>query len=152
MPNPFKSVPESQVEPLPQPAVRFIPHRGVMCVIDHLVAVADKTSEAVVTVSAESPFVREDGTLEESLFIEMIAQTIAAGAGYEMTEEKRKTHQGYLLGIRNMKITGTAKVGDRLSIKAVKYLQYENFCVIEGSVHQGANLLAQGEIKVIQLG
>lgn len=136
---------------LPRKAEEFIPHAGPMCVLDDLISVKDGVAEATATIRESSPFVRRDGTLEESIFVEMIAQAIAAGSGFELTEEQRKSQEGYLLGIKSMKIMGTARVGDTLKIKAFKYAQYGDFGVIEGTVLRGEQILAHGEIKVIQI-
>ena len=80
----------------------------------------------------------------------MIAQTIAAGNGFGLTEEQRKTQQGYLLGVKNMKISGAARVGETLKIRAYKYAQYGDFGVIEGTVSRDGEVLAGAEIKVVQ--
>jgi len=48
----------------------------------------------------------------------MIAQTIAAASGFELPTAERKTFEGYLLGVRALKILCTARVGDVLRIKA----------------------------------
>ncbi len=143
--------PEMETGRLPRRAEELIPHSGPMCVIDELVRVGEKCSEAVVTIKGNSPFLRKDGTLEECLFVEMIAQAIAARSGFEISDEKRKTQSGYLLGIRNLKVTGTARAGDTLRIEVCKSAQYGDFCVIEGSVFRGAEVLACGEIKVVQI-
>ena len=138
-------------ESLPKRAEELIPHSGPMCVIDDLTAVGERTAEAVVTVREDSPFLRRDGTMEESVFVEMIAQTIAAGSGFEVSAGDRESQSGYLLGIREMKIMGCARAGDTLKIQAFKYAEYGAFGVIQGSVLRGDEVLARGEIKVIQI-
>ena len=89
-----------------------------MCLIDDLVEVCDRSAQAEVTVRGARPFVRLDGSVEECLFVEMIAQTIAAASGFELPTAERKTFEGYLLGVRALKILCTARVGDVLRIKA----------------------------------
>ncbi len=134
----------------PKKAADFIPHSRLMLMVDDLMSVIDKTAETKTVIGKDHPFVRPDGTLEECVFVEMIAQTIAAGSGHDLTEEKRKTQQGYLLGIKNMKISGTARVGDTLKTTAFKSAQFGDFGIIEGKVTRGEEVLACGEIKVVQ--
>ncbi len=138
-------------ESLPQKAAQFIPHSGLMCVVDQLLSTEGNIAETTAIVHADSPFAREDGTVEESIFVEMIAQSIAAGSGYELTKEQRRTQQGYLLGIKQMKIHGTARVGETLTVKAFKAAEFGDFGIIEGTVFRGVQVLASGEIKVVQL-
>lgn len=129
----------------------LIPHSGPMCLVDDLLWVKDKHAETSTVIKSGGQFVREDGTLEECVFVEMIAQSIAAASGFDLTEEQRRTQQGYLLGIKNIKITGTARVGDRLNVKVFKSAQFGDFAIIEGSVLRGDETLAAGEIKVVQI-
>lgn len=139
-----------QVGDLPVKASAYIPHCREMCVIDDLIEVGKGSAQAEVTVRGDSPFVRLDGSVEECLFVEMIAQTIAAAAGFELPLAERKTLEGYLLGVRALKISCSARVGDVLRIKASKSAEFGDFSMIEGSVSRGTQVLAQGEIKVFQ--
>ncbi len=136
---------------LPRRAEELMPHSGSMCVIDKLITVSEDFAETILTIKPNSPFVRLDGTVEECVFIEMIAQSMAARSGFDLTAEKLKKQKGYLLGIKNMKITGAAKAGDTLKVKVSKSGQYGDFSIIEGTVFNGEKILAQGEIKVVQI-
>jgi len=136
---------------VPRRAEELMPHSSPMCVIDALTVVAEDFAEATVTIKPDSPFTRADGTLEECVFTEMIAQAIAARSGFDLTEEKLKKQKGYLLGVKNMKILGSARVGDALRIRVSKSGQYGDFSIIEGQVFKGEQVLARGEIKVVQI-
>ncbi len=138
-------------EHLPRRAEELMPHSGPMCMIDELVTVSENFAETTVTIRSDNPFARADGTLEECVFIEMIAQSIAARSGFDLTEEKLKTQKGYLLGIKNIKVVCSARIGDELRIRVSKTGQYGDFSIIEGQVFKGQCLLAQGEIKVVQI-
>ena len=136
---------------LPRRAEELMPHSGPMCVIDELVTVSENFAEASVTIKPSSPFVRADGTIEECVFVEMIAQAIAARSGFDLSDEKLKKQKGYLLGVKNMKVTGSARAGDKLRVRVSKTGQYGDFSIIDGTVTKGENILAQGEIKVVQI-
>jgi predicted hotdog family 3-hydroxylacyl-ACP dehydratase len=140
----------SNQETLPLKAEAFLPHSGVMCVIDDLIYVGDKDTEATAIVTSESPFAREDQTVEECIYIEMIAQTIGAGNGYKLSVRDRQNQEGYLLGVKNFIVNRAALVGEALSIWAIKSGEFGDFGIIEGKVFKGEEILARGEIKVFQ--
>jgi len=135
---------------LPQRAEPYIPHSGLMCVVDHLIEVGEESAVTMAVVVQDSPFACQDGTVDETIFIEMVGQTIAAGKGYKMSEEERKNYQGFLIGIKNFRIHRPPHVGENLLIKSSKSAEFGGFIIIEGSVHCGSELLANGEIKVFQ--
>jgi len=131
----------------PIPASAYMPQAGAMCVIDTLLAAGNGVGEAEVTIRRSSPFVRGD-VIEECVFIEMIAQTIAAASGYERAE--RRGFEGYLVGVRRFVISGSAAVGDVLRIKVRQFAEFGDFRVVEGAVTRGDQVLARGEVKVLE--
>ncbi len=135
---------------LPQKAEPYIPHSGLMCVIDHLIEAGEENAITKAVVVQDSQFANQDGTIDETILIEMIGQTIAAGNGYKLSEEDRRNQQGFLIGIKNFKIQRLPHVGESLLIKASKSAEFAGFIIIEGSVHCGSEVLANGEIKVFQ--
>ncbi len=135
---------------LPQKAEPYIPHSGLMCVVDHLIESGEEHAVTMAVVVQDSPFASQDGTVDEAIFIEMVGQTIAAGNGYKLSEEVRKNQQGFLIGIKNFKIQRPPQVGENLLIKASKSAEFAGFIIIESSVHCGSEVLANGEIKVFQ--
>ena len=143
--------PEDFAGRLPRRAEGLMPHSGPMCMIDEITVISEDFAETSATVKADSPFLRRDGTIEDCIFVEMIAQSMAARSGFDLTEEKLKNQKGYLLGIKKMKISGTARAGDKLRIRFSKTGQYGDFTIIEGIVFKGETILAQGELKVIQM-
>jgi predicted hotdog family 3-hydroxylacyl-ACP dehydratase len=135
---------------LPQKAEPYIPHSGLMCVVDHLIEAGEENAVTIAVVVQDSPFASQDGTVDETIFIEMVGQTIAAGNGFKMSEEERKNQQGFLIGIKNFKIQRFPHVGENLLIKASESAEFAGFIIIEGSVQCGSEVLANGEIKVFQ--
>ncbi len=146
---PAASVPETG-SPFPLKASDLIPHSGPMCVIEDLLDVRENAGAATACLAPDSPFVRADGSIEETVFIEMIAQTIAAANGYELSESERARQQGYLLGVKKMKVFEGARAGEMLRIEAAKTAEFGDFGIVEGKVLRGDTVLAEGEIKVVQ--
>jgi len=88
------------------------------------------------------------GRLDESCYIEMIAQSFAASHGFHLAADERPLHKGLLLGVKNLIISGEAHVGDQLRIDIRKLIRFGDFCVVEGVIHhEDGRFIVSGEIK-----
>jgi len=135
--------------PLPTDATGLIPHGPSMRMIDRLLEVEDKRSRCEFTIPADSAFLDSAGRLEESAYIEMIAQAFAATHGYHLTAEQREKHRGLLIGVKNLVVHGNAHGGDRVSITVYKVVGFGDFGVVDGEIHLAdGTLVAAGQIKV----
>ena len=100
------------------------------------------------TITADNPFVKGDGTLEESVYLELIAQTAAAVTGFETLGVSNAVADGFLVGAKELKIFGTARVGETLTISFLRHTKFEDFSILNGSVLRGDELLAQGDVTL----
>lgn len=139
-----------EIDRLPMPAASFIPHGEPMRMVDTLVSVGDRVARIATTVRADMPFVDADGRLGEAAYVELVAQAAAALDGFRKRGRPGARPAGMMLGVRQMQISGSARVGDCLDIEIFKTARLGEFGVITGSVSRGAELLAKGEIKVLQ--
>jgi radical SAM protein with 4Fe4S-binding SPASM domain len=137
----------SSSEECPMPAEDLIPQKDPMRVVDRLVSVTPESAVVEVQVSS-TPFVSGNGCLDETVHFELMAQSVAAMNGYQHRGNNGKPANGLLLGARNLKILGEARVGDTLRVSVVRHEEFEGFSIIRGTVHRGDVLLASGEIKV----
>jgi predicted hotdog family 3-hydroxylacyl-ACP dehydratase len=89
-----------------------------------------------------------EGKIDEVAFMELIAQSYAAFKGYMDRMNGKPPGEGFLVGVRNLEVTGRAYAGDRLltSIRTVAALG--GFAVVEGSVTRGDETLASGTLKL----
>lgn len=127
----------------------LIPHGPSIRMVDRLITVGDSESTAEFTVPADSPFVDRDGRLDEATYIEMIAQAFAATHGYYLSPAEREAHQGLLIGVKDLVVSGQAKAGDRLTITVRRVARFGDFGVVDGEVHlANGQRLAMGQIKV----
>ena len=55
----------------------------------------EENAVTMAVVDQDSPFASKDGTVDETIFIEMVGQTIAAGNGYKLSDEDRRNQQGF---------------------------------------------------------
>jgi len=136
-----------EITTLPAPVDGLIPHRVPMRLIDTLLSVGERSGRTCTRVTQRMPFVDSDGRLDECAFIEMMAQSIAAVVGFERLG-RGVAVGGMLVGAKDMRIEGTARVGDLLEIAVYKAARFGDLGVIEGVVERDGEVLASGMIKV----
>jgi radical SAM protein with 4Fe4S-binding SPASM domain len=135
---------------LPVDAARVVPHQPPILMLDRLLEVKERASVSEMTVRADMPFVTAAGELAAAAYPEIVSQAIAAQEGFRKLGSSNPFQEGYLLGIKNFRILGTAKVGDNLLIAVHKAVKYGDFGIIHGEVRKGGEIIARGEIKVWQ--
>jgi MoaA/NifB/PqqE/SkfB family radical SAM enzyme/predicted hotdog family 3-hydroxylacyl-ACP dehydratase len=139
----------TEIPSLPVEVAELIPHGPTMRVVDLLVGIGERRACTEYMVKRNSPMVDAAGRLDESCYIEMIAQSLAASHGFHLAADERPLHKGLLLGVKNLLVSGEARVGDRLRIDIRKVLRFDEFSIVEGVVHhENGRLLASAEIKV----
>jgi predicted hotdog family 3-hydroxylacyl-ACP dehydratase len=133
---------------LPMAAERLIPHRPPMRLVDELLECRNRGGVAAATVTADGPLTAADGCLEAVGLVEMMAQSYAAIYGYEDLRLGRPVKEGFLVGIRALRIEGTARVGDRLLIQLRTTAELDGFAVAEGEILRGTEVIAAGTLKL----
>jgi radical SAM protein with 4Fe4S-binding SPASM domain len=135
---------------LPADAAQLVPHKPPMLMIDRLLEVRERASTSEMTVLQEMVFVGKDGKLDETSYPEIMSQAIAAQEGFRKLGSRNPQQEGFLLGIKNIVIIGSAKVGDVLRISMFKVAKYGDFGIIQGEVTKDGAVIARGELKVWQ--
>jgi predicted hotdog family 3-hydroxylacyl-ACP dehydratase len=113
--------------------------------------VGERTAEVETVIGKENPFLDANQTLEPAACMEIIAQAAAVHNGFR-TRHLAVRPEGFLLGAKQLKITGTARCGDRLRTTVYKEAKLGDFGVIKGAVFNGDQCIAEGEIKVFHKG
>ncbi|MCD4781859.1 MAG: radical SAM protein [Candidatus Omnitrophica bacterium] len=139
---------KEQILKLPISVDDIIPQKAPMKVIDQLVAVYDRRAEASVCVSKDMLFVEKSGELNSAVYLEMMAQTIAAYNCFKKMGDPDYKMEGFLIGAKKLEILGKASIGDNLMITIEKKARLGNFAIIDGKVINRDKLLARGEVKV----
>lgn len=132
----------------PLPAETFIPHRSPMRLVDKLVAYGDKSGVVEAVLSAGCILADTNGALSEAAFVELLAQSYAVIKGYDDTRNGKEISEGFLVGVRKMRITGRAYVGDQLLIRIRTVGSFEGFAVAEGEIERSAETIASGTLKL----
>ncbi|MFQ5589531.1 MAG: hypothetical protein ACE5HE_00065 [Phycisphaerae bacterium] len=132
----------------PISAERVLLHRGAMLMLDELTECGEGVARCRTTVSPDNPFLDAQGTLEGVALIEMLAQGAAALRGYEASRAGGRPTSGYLVGIKELNLTATARADDSLAIEVRQTFVLEQTAIMEARVLNGATLLAYGVLKV----
>jgi len=133
---------------LPMAAVRLIPHRTPMRLVDTLLSVHEGGGVTGSVLPRTSMMADGEGRLDEVVFMEMIAQSFAAYKGYLDLVEGKPAGGGFLVGVRSLEITGRAYAGDRLLTSIRTVTAFGGFAVVEGRVTRGDEIVASGIIKL----
>lgn len=97
--------------------LELIPHREPMLLINQLVAVSAKRSEALVLIDQNTPFFIEDQGVPAWIGLEYLGQTSALIAGYQQREGFTQPHLGFLMGSRKYQTSvANFELGDSLRV------------------------------------
>ena len=132
------------IRTLPAEAAGLIPHQAPMQLIDSLDEVGEKTFVASVKITPDNQFLSPEGEIAESAYIEMIAQTLAAGNNFR----EQSNTGGMLAGVKDFLVHGSCRAGDKLKITCTKKIKFDNWSIIYGEVCRDNKLIAEGELKI----
>ena len=133
---------------LPAPAAGLLPHRRPVRLIDTLQAVDDRGGRAGVCIPDNPLFVAPDGVLNPTGHLELIAQTFAAVKGWRERHRNIPPQTGYLVGANDFTLSGSAGIGDRLTITIEEDDAFAPFVRVQGRVHRQSRCLARGRLKL----
>lgn len=139
---------QEDIARLPMNTSELVPHKPPMLIVNKLLEVKERESITEVQISKDTIFVSEDGRLDDASYPEIIAQSIAAQEGFRKIGNGNGSAKGFLLGVKNLEIFGSAQIGDTLRVSASKVAKYGEFGVIKGEIFKGEDVIARGEIKV----
>ncbi|MBV8249500.1 MAG: hotdog family protein [Comamonas sp.] len=81
------------------PIENYVPHRGVMLLLDRLLQADSESAQAQVTVPRDGLFLQDAG-MPAWVGLEYMAQTVAAWAGWQAVQAQQPVKLGFLLGTR----------------------------------------------------
>lgn len=127
-----------------QAASEYLPHRPPMRFIDSIAVCGEGQFRSRYTVPADSPFLREDGSLPPDFFVELMAQCFGAGASLA----GNGVSLGYLASIKKARFFGLAFVGDCLEASCTVTALVGQIYVLTGAVAKNGDILAEAELKI----
>ncbi|MEO6919767.1 MAG: hotdog family protein [Collimonas sp.] len=121
----------------------FLPHSGVMVLLDRLLEVGAEELRAEVTIRTGSLFCQQHG-MPAWVGVEYMAQAIAAYAGYTAQQRGEGVRIGFLLGTRRYEAAcAEFAIGSVLQVHVKKLLQADNgIGSFECHIRDGAQALA----------
>src|SRR5689334_6899018 len=114
---------------LPMPAETFIPHRPPMRLVDTLVSYEEMSGVVEAKPEAGSLLVNGAGKLDEVALVELLAQGYAVIKGYDDLYRGKQISEGFLVGVKRFRITGTAHAGELLRVHIRTVGSFEGFAV-----------------------
>lgn len=129
------------------PVEDILPQRPPMRVIDAIEQAAPNRVVCAAQPGADSLFAREDGTLDEAVLLEMLAQTTAAYEGYTQGRRGDNRIKGLFLGARDFRVLRRPRIGERITLCAEKETEFSGFAVARVRALSGEEILAEGELK-----
>ncbi len=139
---------KDEIIKLPINVENIIPQKFPMKVIDQLVSVQDRKAETSVCISEDMLFLDKNGELNSAVYLEMMAQTMAAYNCFKNMGDPDFDMNGFLLGAKKLEILGKATLGNTLRIIVEKKARLGNFAVVEGKIFKENVILVKGEIKL----
>jgi predicted hotdog family 3-hydroxylacyl-ACP dehydratase len=133
--------------------VALIPHRGDAVLLDEVVAADDSGLSAALTVRAGSVFGDPTGNLPGWVGAEIMAEAIAAFAGWRSLQSRGVPAPiGLLLGIRDYESTAAEfRAGERLRVDIARSSEdEEGHGVFDCSIQRAGTTVASGTLTVFQ--
>lgn len=135
---------------LQQYASEFLPHRQGMLFIDYITEyLPDLGGEVELTLGSDCIFASEDGEVDPTLCLELMAQGFAALEGYAAHMRKEPVQKGFLVGVQHLNIRAKKlSVGMLLSIKSRIATRIGDFAFIDCTLSSAGVLIAEANIKL----
>jgi predicted hotdog family 3-hydroxylacyl-ACP dehydratase len=126
----------------------LLPQRPPFIMVDKLLFADETTARTSFLVTAESPLV-DDGHFSEGGLLENIAQTAAAGSGYEALRTGGTVAMGFIVSVTNFVIADLPSIGDELFTETRVQMRIPDIIVISGVVNCKARVIATCEMKIL---
>ena len=127
--------------------IDLIPQRPPFLLIDELASIENEIITCGFTVPQKHVLV-VNGKLSEAGLVENIAQSAAAGNGYAAKENGINIPDGFIAGIKNLKINYLPSSDKKLITKVFQLNRIMDFNLIRGEIHENENLVASCEMKI----
>jgi predicted hotdog family 3-hydroxylacyl-ACP dehydratase len=126
----------------------LVPHRGIMRLLDTVQEIDDHHTLASAVIKDSWPLAR-DGSVASLMLIEVLGQAAAAWFGWQNLQQGKPLQIGYLVGVKEARFhTIQVGVGTRIEARVDRGIGRQSFVVMEGTVRDRTNLLAEARIQL----
>lgn len=126
----------------------LLPQRAPLLMVGRLVTAGEQGAETDYCVP-RGHFLVEHDCLMEAAFIENIAQSAAAFAGYRARKKGNTAPTGYIGEIKDFRCYGRARVGDVLHTTVTFILDMGDISIAEGRINIGGQKVAEARLAVV---
>ncbi|MCP3901575.1 MAG: hypothetical protein GY707_17850, partial [Desulfobacteraceae bacterium] len=133
---------------LPMSVENLIPQKSGMRVVSNLLEIGERYAKVESIFSSKSQFIKNDGSLEEITYMEIMAQSAAVMNGFEKFDTGAPDPGGFLIGGQKINIYAKTYAEEKLSIDIYKTAKFGNFGILTAEIKRGHDLIAEGEIKI----
>ncbi|HES60160.1 MAG TPA: hypothetical protein ENO18_07000, partial [Caldithrix sp.] len=117
---------------LPAPAIDLVPHRNRMLLIDSLDEFSRDRGRGHLQISDKNLFIKNNGRLDAVVYIELLAQLIAAHSGYEAQLNNSISKIGFLVGLKDLKFYQFVSAGDIIDMHIKKDYEFDKISYVCG--------------------
>lgn len=125
----------------------LIPQRCPFVLVDELISCENGVFVSNFQIPEKHPMVY-NGKLSEGGLTENIAQTAAAGNGFEAKEKGTEIPKGFIAGIKNLKLNRLPLSNSQIITKVILQNRIMDFNLIRGEIIEGDELIASCEMKI----
>ena len=126
----------------------LIPQRDPIIMVDRIISANDTLTVTSFRIEESNIFCSE-GYFQEPGLIENIAQSAAAGAGYEKMKNEMGFSTGYIGGIKNLEVFKLPEVGAEIETTVEVIHTVFNVKIVNGEVRKTDGILcARCEMKI----
>ncbi len=132
----------------PVDALKLIPQRGKMKLIDELLRVSEEEACTCSDMTDKTMFLTPSGHILPAALVELSAQSTACYSGYiSILEDASGQHSGLLVGIQNFVIEEIPVASEELSVEIHQESAIGPFSVHGISVFSNQTQIASGALK-----
>lgn len=128
--------------------VDFIPQRYPFVMVSNLISSDETSTTCSYLVQEENIFVR-NGVLQAPALIENMAQTAAAGVGYQFSIKKEVVPIGFIGAIKSLEISSLPKTGQLLFTKVNILQEIFGVTLIGAEIYVDHQKIASCEMKIV---
>lgn len=125
----------------------LIPQRHPFVLIDKLIRCDEKVVESSFQIPFNHPLVN-NGKLSEGGLVENIAQTAAAGNGFEAKKKYLEVPEGFIAGIKNLRVFCLPLCNSNLLTTIFLKDRILGYNLITGEIREGQDIIANCEMKI----
>ncbi len=128
--------------------IQYIPQRQPIVMISTLVSAEGNVTQTELEIEVTGLFVK-DGVLHEPGLIENVAQTAAAGVGYQCALTNQPVPVGFIGAVKNLEIYELPKVGDVLETRVEVLEEIFDMTLIKGESFVKGKRVLSCEMKIV---